>query len=138
MPVIKDGQVDEKVMRRLRLTVDDLVESLRQQEIFDIQQVQYAIAETNGHISAYCYPQFQTATVGDLGKSPKDEGMPVVIISDGRLSDWGMTLCNLDERWLSRTLHKHRCTRQEVFLLTATKTGSHFLLTRNDVKGGSA
>jgi len=136
MPVIKDGQVDEKVMRRLRLTVDDLVESLRQQEIFDIQQVQYAIAETNGHISAYCYPQFQTATVGDLDKNPKDKGMPVVIISDGRLSDWGMKLCDLDEKWLSRTLHKHHCTRQEVFLLTATKTGSHFLLTHNDVKGG--
>ena len=37
---------------------------------------------------------------------------------------------------LDRILQKHRCARKDVFLLTATKTGQHFLLTRTDVKGG--
>ena len=40
MPIIVDGHVDEGVMRRLRITVDDLVEALRQQEIFDLREVQ--------------------------------------------------------------------------------------------------
>ncbi len=134
LPVIKDGRVDERVMRRLRITVDDLIESLRQQEIFDIRQVQYAIAETNGHISAYCYPRFQSATAGDVVQDPKDEGMPVVIISDGRLSDWGMELCELDDLWVQQILREHGCTRDQVFLLTATKTGQHYLLTQAEVR----
>ena len=138
MPIIRDGQVDESAMRRLRMTVDDLMEALRQQDIFDIRQVQYAIAETNGHISAYCYPRFQSATVGDVGKCPPDEGMPVVVISDGQLSGWGLELCGLDRAWVERLLEKHRCSREQVFLLTATKSGKHYLLTKADVKGERA
>ena len=134
MPVIKDGKVDEKVMRRMRITVDDLVEALRQQNIFDLRQVQYAIAETNGQISAFCYPRFQPATLGDVSDGqPPDNGMPVVIISDGKRSDWGLALCDLDGAWLDRQLKRHGCVQQQVFLLTATKTGDIFLLKKEDV-----
>ena len=135
VPVIRNGQLDETAMRRLRITIDDLIESLRQQEIFDLRQVQYAIAETNGHISAYCYPRFQQATLGDVSdREPPDSGMPVVIVSDGKRSDWGMQLCGLDEAWLQKTLRQHRCPLEEVFLLTADKTGTAFLLTRRQVQ----
>lgn len=122
IPVIRDGVMDADALKRLRMTVEDLEESLRQQDIFDIRQVQYAIAETNGHISAYCFT---------------DENMPIVVISDGALCDWGMRLCGLTEEKLDRYLRKKRCQQQEVFLLTATKDGPHHLLTYADVKGGT-
>lgn len=137
LPIIRDGQINVAVMRRLRLTVEDLTESLRQQNIFDIRQVQYAIAETNGHISAYCYPRYQPATVADVGADTPDQGMPIVVISDGKLCDWGIQLCGLSEEKVAGILRKHRCEQQDVFLLTATKTGQHYLLTRADVKGGA-
>ena len=137
MPIIKNGKIDEQVMRRLRITIDDLVEALRQQDIFDIRQVQYAIVETNGHISAFCYAQYQAATRGDLSsKKPRDTGMPVIIISDGKRSDWGLTLCNLDDKWLDRQLKKYDCTQSQVFLLTADKTGDAFLLKKDEVNKG--
>ena len=135
MPVIKDGKLDEKVMRRMRITVDDLIEALRQQNIFDLRQIQYAIAETNGNISVFCYPQYQPATLGDVcTKKPPDTGMPVVIISDGKRSGWGLTLCNLDDRWLDNQLKKRNYTQDQIFLLTATKKGDVFILTKDDVK----
>ena len=135
LPIIRDGKVNEVVMRRLRITVDDLLESLRQQNVFDIRQVQYAIAETNGHISLHLYPRFQPATAGDVGKAPTEE-MPIVVVSDGHLCDWGIRLCGLSEEKLERILHKHRCRQEDVFLLTVTPKGEHHLLTRGDVKGG--
>ena len=122
VPIIKDGVLDASALRRLRMTVEDLDEALRQQEVFDIRQVQYALAETNGHISVYCY---------------NEQDMPVVIISDGTLCDWGMRLCGLSEEALQRHLRKKRCTQQDVFLLTATKQGPLHLLTYADVKGDS-
>jgi len=133
--VIRDGRVDERVMRRLRMTVDDLMESLRQENIFDIQQVQYAIAETNGHVTAYCYPRFQPATVGDIAGEMPDDGMPVVVVSDGQLLQWGLDLCGLDAAWVYRILGRCNCPLERVFLLTATKTGKHYLLTQSDVGG---
>lgn len=134
VPVIRDGRVDEQAMRKLRLSVDDLMESLRQQDVYDLRQVQYAIAETNGHISVYCYPRFQAATAEDVGRNPPDEGMPVVLVSDGRVSDWGLTLCGLDRSWVDALLSQRRCSLEQVFLLTATKSGKAYLLTWSQVR----
>lgn len=120
IPIIRNGILDADALKRLRMTVEDLDEALRQQDVFDIRQVQYAIVETNGHISVYQY---------------SDMDMPVVVISDGALCDWGMRLCGLSEEALERYLHKKRCTRQDVFLLTATIRGPLHLLTYADVKG---
>ena len=135
LPVIQDGKVNESVMRRVRISVEDLLESLRQQNIFDIRQVQYAIVETNGHISAYCYPRFQPATAGQV-TDRLDEEMPVVVVSDGQTCQWGMQLCGLSEEALDRILQKKKCGIQDVFLLTVTPNGKPYLLTRGDVKGG--
>ncbi len=134
VPVIRDGRVDEGAMHKLRLTVDDLIESLRQQNVFDIRQVQYAVAETNGHISVYCYPRFQAATAGDVGCNPPDEGMPVVLVSDGQFSDWGLSLCGLDRAWVDTLLAQRRCSLEQVFLLTASKSGKAYLLTWEQVR----
>lgn len=137
IPIIRDGIMDASALKRLRMTVEDLEESLRQQDIFDISKVQYAIAETNGHISAYCYPGFQPATADDVVAPHKDTGMPVVVVSDGVLCDWGMGLCGLTEAKLTQFLQKKHCKQEDIFLLTATKNGPHHLLTYTDVKGDS-
>lgn len=125
VPVIRDGVMDAAALRKLRMTVEDLEEALRQQSIFDLSQVQYAIAETNGHVSAFCYDTQQ----------PND-AMPVVVVSDGALCDWGMQLCGLTEAALAEYLRQKKCAQEDVFLLTATKNGPHHLLTRKDVQGG--
>ena len=135
--VIRDGKINVAVMRRLRMTVDDLTEALRQQSIFDLSHVQYAIVETGGQISAYLYPRHQPATAADTGAEKPDEGIPIVVISDGQLCDWGLQLCGLSEAQVDDILRRHRCTQQDVFLLTATKTGQHYLVTYRDVKGGA-
>ena len=135
LPIIKDGKINVSIMRRMRITVEDLLESLRQQNIFDVRQVQHAIVETNGHISAYCYPRFQPATAGMVTERP-DDNMPIVIISDGQLCDWGMRLCGLSEEALGRILQKKKCSVEDVFLLTVTTDGQSYLLTQGDAKGG--
>ena len=121
IPIIRDGVMDAAALRKLRMTVEDLDEALRQQDVFDIREVQYAIAETNGHISVYRY---------------NASDMPVVVVSDGNLCAWGMKLCGLSEEALDRYLQKKKCAQQDVFLLTATKHGPLHLLTYTDVKGG--
>lgn len=131
--VIKDGRIDKAAMRRLRMTVDDLAEALRQENVFDIRQVQYAIVETNGHISAFCHPPYQTTTLEDMGVKVKDNGLPMVVISDGKCMPWGLQMCDLDEKWLAKTLQKMHCTIEDVFIMTATKTGDFFLLKNKDV-----
>lgn len=49
--IIEDGKIVEKELKRLRISYEDLYSLLRQQEVFDLSSVKYAIFETNGSIS---------------------------------------------------------------------------------------
>ena len=50
--IISNGKINRSVLRELRLPVDDIMTALRTQQIFDISEVQFAIVETTGSISA--------------------------------------------------------------------------------------
>lgn len=64
--IIKDGKIDKNAMKSVRLTHNDLIELLRQQEVFDAQTVQLAILEVNGSLSVLLKPKHRTATLGDI------------------------------------------------------------------------
>ena len=49
--VIKNGNLQKEALKKLRFTGDDLLDALRQKDIFDIKEVENAIVETNGSLS---------------------------------------------------------------------------------------
>lgn len=53
--IIKDGKILEKQLKKLRISYEDLYSLLRQQEVFDVTQIKYAIVETNGSVSLLKY-----------------------------------------------------------------------------------
>ena len=73
--IINNGILDKTKLRTLRMSQDDLVEALRGLNIFDISEVQFAVVETNGQISAYQKEPYRTAEKRDIsdikGKSEK-------------------------------------------------------------------
>lgn len=126
--IIRDGQLDQKALKKLRMTVDDLMENLRGMNYYDIKDIQYAIAETNGKISVFMKPDSQPATCKDVNNVPPDNGMPLVIISDGKISQWALQTVGVDEAWIDQVLIDNACPQDKVFLLTATKTREYYLV----------
>ena len=49
--VIKNGKVQKNELDRLRFSIDDLKDALRQKDVFDFAEVENAIVETNGSLS---------------------------------------------------------------------------------------
>ena len=49
--VVHDGEVIERNLKRERLTIDDIAEEARKQQIAHLSEVKYAILETSGTIS---------------------------------------------------------------------------------------
>lgn len=113
--IISDGKIDQKEMRNLRYTIDDVLEAMRDSEIFDINHVRYAIVETTGKINFF----------------RKDEGKsdpPGVIIKDGLLIEEGLIKAGLGRQWLEDTLRRRNTEQKSVFLLTACGDGSYTLI----------
>ncbi len=132
--LIRDGVLDQRAMKKLRLSVEDVTGALRQQGVFDPETVQCAVVETGGTISLCLKPGDRPATAADVGAAPADTGVPFVVVSDGKISHWGLQMAGQDEDWLHRTLQQAGCAAADIFLLTADKTGKTYLI-RKEEKG---
>lgn len=55
--IIKEGKILEKELKKLRISYEDLYSLLRQQEVFDVKDIKYAIVETNGSVSLLKYKE---------------------------------------------------------------------------------
>ena len=123
--LIKNGVLQQEIMRENRYTLDELLEELRGQGISDIQDVKYAILENSGQLSILPWAKQQPPTASQLGLELEDDVMlPVVLINDGRVLQKNLISCGKDMDWLGQTLkHKNLASPKEVFLLTLDERG---------------
>lgn len=129
VPIIRDGVLDVNALKKLRLSIDDLLEAMRMQNLFRFADISYALVETNGHISFYPRAAAMPVTCGDVQAAGKDTGMPALVISDGAFCDWGLQLCGKSRAAVCRFLERKKLKPKEVFLLTVSAAGDYFLLT---------
>lgn len=126
--IIKEGIIDQDAMKKTRITMDELSECLRQNDILDVSQVQYAVLETSGQLSTFLYPTYAPLTAGDAGKKPQEAEFPVIVVSDGRVIEENLAVLGLDTGWLNTQLQQEKALQNEVFLMTATKSGTTYLV----------
>lgn len=130
--IILDGKIDQKAMAKNRLTLDELGECLRRNNILNVEQVKYAILETNGQLSTFLYPQFSPLTAKDAGKKPQEAEYPVTIISCGRIMQQNLQAIGKDEEWLRQQLFQAKLTQNDVFFLTATGSGQVHIVKKEE------
>ena len=104
--LIVRGQISQQEMRANRFTADELMQELRNQGIFDISQVEYAILETDGQLNVIPFPAEKPPTASQMGIQVKDGGFPAIVVNDGRVLDAVLQSTGHDRDWLNRELHR--------------------------------
>ena len=131
--VIEDGIVLESELRRNRLTIDELMEELRIQGYTDFHDIKYAILETNGQLSVLPAADRKPPTAAQLGLRPEEPGLPVVLISDGRLLSRNLRQRGYELPRLERQLSAHALSSpSQVFLLTVDQLGNTYCIAKGD------
>ncbi len=130
--IIRDGVIDQREMKSLRITVTDLVELLRDRDVYDISQVSYAIMETNGNLNVLLKSQFQTATKKDVGKSGSSALVPLPAVNDGVIMKNVLKELGIDKRDVEDIIRKNKVSLSEVFLLSVDKELNYTLVKRED------
>lgn len=136
--LIENGRLLEENLRRTRVNLDELSGHLRQQGVLAIETVQFAILETNGAVTVFPYPWFQSPTAKDAGVEAESQELPYTVISDGRLLRQNLSLLGRDEGWLSDFLRAKGCRQRDVLLMTLTETGKTHLIRREKTGSDSA
>lgn len=126
--VVQDGQILIKEMVKNRFTVDELMEELRVAGITDLSSVKYAVLETTGRISVLPKAEEKPVTVKDMKLPAQDNGLPVILISDGRILSQNLKIRNLTEAWLKKQLRQRDVQDiRHVFLMTVDEKGHIYL-----------
>jgi uncharacterized membrane protein YcaP (DUF421 family) len=126
--IITDGVLNQRELKRLRFTVDDLFEALRSQSVFDISEVQLAVVETTGQISVYVKPEKQPASPEDLRLGKENRNPPQLIIDDGEIVSAALKTAGVDREWVERILREENCPLEKAFIMTADCNGSYNLI----------
>ena len=124
VPIIADGHIDQKAMRKLRLNLDDVTEDLRLAGVFDLRQVSFAQVETNGRLSILQSTLDLPLTPRIAGLNPQEEQPFYTLISDGYLCKEGFSSSEKTEEWAVSIAQANGAHGyQDVFLLCANRRG---------------
>ena len=102
--VISKGVINEQALRSQRYNVNDLLEQLRSKDVFDVSRVWYAMLETNGELSVLMKKEAASPTADDLGLDLKQQELPLLLVSDGKIMQKNLTRSGYDPVWLRRKL----------------------------------
>ncbi len=130
--IIRGGQLDIKKLRQMRLTTDEVIETLRKQNVSSVSDVKYGVIEPDGSLSVVLKQPQQQVTAEMLGLTPKDTGLPLVVVSDGKLVSRSLQLLHLDPRDIENRLKNQSIALSDVFLMTLDDCGNTFLQRKED------
>lgn len=126
--VIRKGKLDEKQLKRMRLTMDDLIDAVRQKDIFDISTVQDAVVETNGSISVLQKSADAPVTPKQMKLSVKEDSVPVTIVIDGKPVSEYFGKEKIDTHRIELIVNSTGKDIQDIMLLTVDDKGNTFII----------
>lgn len=128
--IIKNGTIDRQAMRDVRMTVLDLIELLRGQNVFNIENVSFAILEANGNLSVLLKGKKQTATAEDLKIKNKSDALPLPVISDGQIVSESLDALSINRKDIIDILNKNSQNIRDVFIMTLDRDGKYNIINK--------
>ena len=129
--IINNGIINQKTLSDLRLSVDDLISQLRQQQVFDIRDVELAIVEINGNLSVYQKFSSRNTTTQMLNIPDNDVNNSepqFIIISDGTIVEENLRLCNKNKNWVNSVLKDNKQSLKNILLMTSESNSNYVLI----------
>ena len=117
--LIERGRILEKELTKNNYNLTDLLEELRLKNVPNIADVEFAVLETNGQLSVFPKSQKRPTIPEDFHITTKFEGLPLTIISDGKLNSKNLQQGNKDLPWLKVELKKQTIDKIEDVLLAS-------------------
>ena len=102
--IIENGKIIEEGLKKVKFDINDLMEELRGAGYFNIDEVAYAVMETNGKISFLPKDADKPVTNKDMDLKIIPSSLVANIIIDGKIMMNNLKAMNKDEKWLSHEL----------------------------------
>lgn len=132
--LIRNGKISQSAMKNARISFDELFCELRNQGVYDLDEIEYAILEQNGHITVIQKARFRQPSAEDLGLKVKESGIFHIVIEHGRINRHGIDLVGIRESDLRRELRKKKLEVEDVYLMTVNDAGKRTVIPKKEEK----
>lgn len=120
---IQDGKIMEDNLKKAGYSTDDLLEKLRDKDVFLVSDVEFAVLEPSGSLNVLKKKENMPLTLKDLGINAKPEKPPETVIMDGNIMYEALANLSLSKEWLETELEKLNVSLENVFLGQADSDG---------------
>ncbi len=124
--LIYRGKIDETALRKEKFTINELQERLRQNNVFNIGDVEYAILETSGQVTVIQKPEKRNTIPEDFGIIPEYEGIPYDLVVDGKVMHDNLKAIGRDYNWLKKEANKFDIEPESALIITFDGKGQFF------------
>lgn len=130
--LIDKGKINFDELKKNRISLEEIAAELRLKDIPDISNVQYAIMEKNGRISAILKAEHQPVTSRDMNIECEEKGISHALIVDGRIDSDNLSSSHKDMDFINRELLKRNITSyKNVLLFTCNDAGDVYIVERD-------
>lgn len=126
--IITPNGVDYKALKSLNMSFNDLLENLRIDGHFYIDQIMYAIVQTNGSLSVLTKSQHSPPTALDMKVEVDKAALPLIVVSEGKLQAENMHLAGIEQNFLTKNIKKLKLNSlKDILLLTLSQNGEMYI-----------
>lgn len=111
LSLIKHGKINEKNLKKARMTIPQLLGELRVKGHVNPQNIEFAFLEEMGEISVIPKADQRPLRASDIGLNPPYTGIPVPLVQDGEIQDDTLRQLKIDREWLWMKLMASGVTR---------------------------
>lgn len=102
--VVQNGKFLDQNLKKDRFSIDNILQMLREKEVFDINEVETAIIEANGSLSVLKKPNKIPITPEDMNIVKTTSAISFPVIIEGTVYRNVLRNFNLNEIWLKQQL----------------------------------
>lgn len=103
--VVQNGMLLNKNLKKIHYTIDNILQLLREKDVFDIHEVETAIIESNGNLSVLKKDNKKAVTVEDMGIGKNISHITLPVIMEGKIYADVLIYFELDNAWLMKQLN---------------------------------
>jgi uncharacterized membrane protein YcaP (DUF421 family) len=126
--LVEEGKLLDENLKKVQISIDEFMVLLRQKDIFDLSEVDYAVMENNGTVSVRKKPEQQPVTRKDMNIPVAPESVPEFLIISGQVVDNNLQQLGYSRKWLQTELEKQGVADpSDVFAAQLDSKGSLYI-----------
>ncbi|WP_283152587.1 DUF421 domain-containing protein [Guptibacillus hwajinpoensis] len=104
--VMYNGKFLKDNMKQIQYSIDNVLQMLREKDVFHTEDVELAIVEANGRLSVKLYPSKESVVREDMAIDKQANDVEIPVILDGRVQKDILQHLGRTETWLMDQLEK--------------------------------